>query len=76
MKCIRSEDIMYDMVTTVDNTVSYNRTFLRKYNLSILTKTKRKICEVMDALINSMKKILLQCIHISNQIVHFKYFTI
>ena len=33
---------MYNMVTIVDNTVLYNSNFLRKHNLNVLTKKKKK----------------------------------
>ena len=42
IKGVRSEDLTYNRVTTVDNTVLYNYNLLRKQTLNVLAKRKKK----------------------------------
>lgn len=41
-KISRREDLMYKMVTIADNTVLYERNFLREYNVNVLIKRRRR----------------------------------
>lgn len=43
IKWIRSGDLMYNLVTTVDNTALYNRNLLRKQTLNVFAKKERKM---------------------------------
>lgn len=56
MSRMKSEDLINNMVTVIDNTVSGNLNLLRKQNLNVITHKKRQICEEMDVSINSMRE--------------------
>lgn len=43
----KSEDLMYNLVIIVDNTVLSNWNLLREENLSVLPRHKMSLCEVM-----------------------------
>ena len=67
-------DLMYTMVTIVNNTVLYTWKLLKELIVNVLiTRTKRQLCDMMEVLSNTVLVIILQYISGSNQhIAHLK----
>lgn len=61
---------MYSVVTVINNIVYLK--FVKRIDLKH-SYQKKKVCEVVDTLINLIVVVVSQCMCVSNHIVHFKY---